>query len=390
MINEITMFMTEAVNAYDIENRKIQAVSDANFREYNLNKAKIELKIMQESGTVEDYMYLMTEAEETFGTKVMAVLHKIKETFIKFIETIKEKIKGVLDKITGNKVMSEVSDKLKTVPAAGKKKILVPNVDAQNKVYNETMSKLEVAASKAAAGQKVSKEDIDKIMQDHRKKRATVAGIAAAVAVTATAAVALAKSTQDKAYSDLNTVQKKFVDIHDTIKKFVEKLKLKVQGIDAVAVPIEPTDPSRTLGDVAATAEVAQVIEAAASEVNQWQASSILNNIKSFATAIKSFFTNLKNSGKDLSVDIKTNYDESVCESDPYFDPECFPKEEEIRIDDSDDPADDGDDGFDDVVSIDDEEDEACGSEGGEGCKEERRTGKSRCPQYPPGRERFL
>ena len=131
------------------------------------------------------------EADGNSGNKIATFFKKLRDAVIKFFTNLKDKIFSLF----GKKEYAENIDKLdkacKRNPLLGRKKIIVKNIDASNKVCDEHQGKLKTLMARIKSGKTVDKSDIDEVRQSFLEKHGKAIGIGAAVTITLGTAIVL-------------------------------------------------------------------------------------------------------------------------------------------------------------------------------------------------------
>lgn len=193
----VDKYLTEISNNYDITNMKIRAVMEATARQFNINCAEAELKVMQENGTTDDLAYLYEEANENLITKATATIKKIIEAIRKFFKDLKDKIISLFTRKDVNENILKIEKKVKMFPLLGRKKVLIPDLDGIVKLRDETNAELNKIIAKAKGGQQVTEDDVDNVKKSFLEKHGKQIGIAAAITVTLSVALIILKKYMD-------------------------------------------------------------------------------------------------------------------------------------------------------------------------------------------------
>lgn len=219
MIELINKYLYEAEQNFDLTMMKVDAVSEAAIRQYNINCASAELKVMQESGTDDDLAYYCEEAEKGFVASLVAILEKIKDAIVKFFSELKDKMLSLFTRKETNDAIEKIEKKVKIFPLFGRKKVMVPDVNAQKKEAEKAMSKLARIKARLFSGHKVSVDEVDEVEKSFMEAHGKQIGVAAAATVTIGAALAYLKSIMKKAPEDCKGLNKAAKDMLDDCKK---------------------------------------------------------------------------------------------------------------------------------------------------------------------------
>lgn len=224
MINEINMYLEEVCESYDLAEMKINAIMEASMRELQINYASAELKVLTESGTDDDLAYLYEEANNGFVETVIKTIEKIKDAIIKFFSDMKDKILSVINKKDNMDTIDKVEKKVKLFPLLGKKKVVVENYNEEEKVCHKYLAELAKLKAKLKSGQKVETEDVEEVKSKFLDEHGKFIGIAAAVTITVTAAIALIKKMSNDAGNVLKNNEKRSKDECDDGKEIAKKI----------------------------------------------------------------------------------------------------------------------------------------------------------------------
>lgn len=207
-------YISEASNDFDYNMMKIQAVSDANARQYEINRKSAELKVMNENGTDDDLNMLYEAASQLNDETIAVINEKASETVSKYFAKIKDKVSSAMSRTKTDETMVEVEKKVKLFPMIGKKKILVEDYKSVEKVAGEAHKSLKVLKAKAIAGQEITSDQIQEVMTKFENDEADCMGVAKAKPVTTNAAVTLARNLSKSASNVVDNIEsdcKKFL-----------------------------------------------------------------------------------------------------------------------------------------------------------------------------------
>ena len=176
----------ELSDKFDTRNMKINAYLESTIRQFNINTEHAQLKVIQESGTMDDLEYLEEQANEGAIAKIKAVIQKIIDAFKEFISTLKSKVVRVICNRETKSTLNKVQQKIKFNPILARKKVKVIDKKKPLKIIKQYQSKCDKHISRAKAG--VFKEseiqsiysDRDKYDADYKK---AVAGTAALITI---------------------------------------------------------------------------------------------------------------------------------------------------------------------------------------------------------------
>ena len=160
--NEMILTMESESSAFDKLFNQIVMFTEASYNEYKVNLKEAELKVIQESGTTEDLVYLESKAKEGFLVRSAKAIEKMVNTFV---EWIKKTINSFREFLNGEKTKTAL-DKANTVikenPKMKSEKIDMVDINKVEKVYNkhEAMVDKKIAMFKA---NKVSEKSLDEL-----------------------------------------------------------------------------------------------------------------------------------------------------------------------------------------------------------------------------------
>lgn len=190
-----------------LEMEKTNIFAEACFREYNINCQEAELKVVKESGTNDDLIYLQEAAKDGLIVKLKRAIQKLILSLKEYIGKVVDKIKVTYASKKAQDTIKKLEELSKTNPKIKKIKIQVHDVDKEQKVIQEAIDKISAQESKlksSTSREKISNE-VDTIKENCEKKRQNILK-AATLTLTVTAAIALLTkymvSLQNKALED--------------------------------------------------------------------------------------------------------------------------------------------------------------------------------------------
>lgn len=216
--------LTEASGIFDINLKKVNVVTEAARREYEINCMEAELKIMNENGTDDDLAFYYKEAENGLIDTVIKGIAKIKDAIVKFFSEIKSKIMVYITKAESTEALTKVSKKVKIFPLIGRKKMLMEDYNEETKIANEHIAKLSKLKAKANGNQEVSVEDVEEVKKSFLEKHGKKIGVAGAVTVTVIAALKFVETMTKKASGTCNSLEKESKKWCDDAKKIAENV----------------------------------------------------------------------------------------------------------------------------------------------------------------------
>lgn len=204
----------------DIMN-KCKVFAEATMNEFQANLKEAELKVVQESGTPEDLIYLEDAAKEGFIVRSAKTVEKIVQAFIQWM---KDKIAAVKSFFTSDKTQKTLDKAEKVVkenPKLKDKKVTIPDYENIDKEYVKLADEAKKARIDIKHGKDVSKEldDIDANLEELNKKKKAITitvGLAAAVAMAKVVYDELVKHESDKidsaSQADVESMEPKDVE----------------------------------------------------------------------------------------------------------------------------------------------------------------------------------
>ena len=183
---ELCLTLDDAYNTYDNISTKIGIYAEASFNEFQTNLKEAELKVVTESGTTEDLIYLESEAKEGFLVRSKHIIDKIIEEFKEFCRKIAEAVKNFFS--SNDKELKDLQTKINNNPKAKNKKVKIIDMKGVEKTTQKYRDENKKLMAKAKVG-KANKEDFTKLKDKFDKELA--AKVAVTVTVTAVAAIGL-------------------------------------------------------------------------------------------------------------------------------------------------------------------------------------------------------
>ena len=243
--------------AFDVSMMQVDAYMEACDREYNLHLKQAELKCLKENGTMDDYAYLESAAEEGAVAKIRKVVDKLIEVWKNFISTVKTKIIAKIASAETRQVLSRAEKKVKLNPLLARKKVKVRDIRKPLGVIKKYKTSTDKAAARAVKG--LFTETNLKTLQDSKELfreefRNSIAGEVALTTITVSALLAKLNSEVEKLPSYVDGMGK----THSTI---LEKLKVTV-GAEAAASATAATNACAAFSTEIAKAEVNTHVDA--------------------------------------------------------------------------------------------------------------------------------
>ena len=183
----------------DMTTKKIGIYLDALFRENEINCEEAELKVMKESGNIDDLTYLIEEANDGLIKKAADGIKKIFDTVIEFIKNLAKKVSEFFTGKSVDDTTKKMEEAIKKNPKLGKEKVTIPDIEGNQKFFDKQIAKLDKLFAKVKGGH-VSKNVTDEVDEINAEiaKRKKAAAIGAGVTVTLAAAIAALRAYYKK------------------------------------------------------------------------------------------------------------------------------------------------------------------------------------------------
>lgn len=204
LLKEMMSAMDDYSNSFDKVMAQCDAFVEAACRELETNFKEAELKVLRESGTAEDLVYLESQATEGFIIRAKNTLKKIKDSVIEFIEKI---VKSIKDFFAAEKTKKAIDKTQKTIdknPKFKNLKIKIMDTDKVEKTNNKFLDMVDkkIAMFKAGKFSSKDREELENIDKNYTKEIAIAVGATVTIAVAA-ALVILNKCDCAKKAEDL-------------------------------------------------------------------------------------------------------------------------------------------------------------------------------------------
>lgn len=227
MVELMEKYLSEACSAYDLADMKVTAFMNAATRTLDIHRHDAMLKVMTESGTDDDLDYLYEEAEKSFIESAQMAVKKIQESIAKFFADLRDKIINMLTEKDIKNNLEKIQKKLKLMPLLARKKVVIEDMEGQDKVTNEAIAQVAKLAAKKTAGQEVTTEDVAEVEKNFLEKHGKAIGVGAAVTVTVDALVTLLLAKVSKLGAETRSHE---ADTKNAVANFAKNLKA---GMDA-------------------------------------------------------------------------------------------------------------------------------------------------------------
>lgn len=224
MILEAFQEYCEISDTFDTRNMKLDAYLESTVRNFNINLEKAELKVMQESGTADDLIYLVEEASDGAIAKIKTIIQKIIDAFKQFISELKSKVVRIICNKDTKTTLDKVQQKIKFNPILARKKVKVVDKKKPLKVIKNYQARADKHISKVKAGVFKEKEiegiysDKERYDADYKK---AVAGTAALVTIAVSKLMADIRAEYNQLPSHIDGIDK---ETSEVLKNFISTL----------------------------------------------------------------------------------------------------------------------------------------------------------------------
>ena len=186
---------------------RFSTFAEASYNEYLTNIKEAELKVIKESGTEDDYVYLEKEASEGFIVRAKKTIQKIIDTIVKFVKDIVEKIENFFTDKKVDATIKKVDKASKTNPKLKSKKVTIPDYKKGVQAFKMSEDKADKKLSMMRAGKhsKDDKKEIDDIKSDFNKKKAVA--VAGTIAVPIGVAIGVLKLARKNAKENASNTE---------------------------------------------------------------------------------------------------------------------------------------------------------------------------------------
>lgn len=175
----------------ETEINKCDIFAESSFREFHINCMESELKVLTESGTEDDYKFLVEAAEESLFERIKKSIKKAVEALREFIRRTVEKIKGTVAADKAKQALTKLKNLVSENPILKKEKIEMNDLTAEFKAIDKGTHKLNAKLTKIKSG-KVNErdtEDINEIIEETEKDRKNIADKTTAVSISVDSAI---------------------------------------------------------------------------------------------------------------------------------------------------------------------------------------------------------
>ena len=231
---EFCLDCDKSYEAYVNKADKIIAFAEAAQQEFIVNHKEAELKVISESGTLDDLLYLEEANEQGAIEKLTNSAKKLLKEFLEWIDKLIESMKDFFNKKETKDAMKAAEEAVKENPELKKKTIEVEDIDQINKICDEYQDKIDKRISLIRTGKASDNEkEIAREMKESFGSEMSKAGkIGTAVGVGAalvTAGLVIARMEKNrKRVADEIEVDPVWGDIHDA-SHYVDYANLRQQ-----------------------------------------------------------------------------------------------------------------------------------------------------------------
>lgn len=228
--------LTEANSAFDIASMKLNAITEAANRQYNINLREAELKVMKENGTDDELSMLYEAAESDFVENIQKALDKLREAVVKFYSDCRDRLMDLLNRVNQDGKLDALEKKVKLMPLVSHKKIMVENYKAETDLYDDAMKSINKLLAKFRGNQEVTADDVAAVVKKYDDKHEDSIGASNAIKITVSDAIAQAKKLLSVANSTLKDHEKTALAACDDAKKDATKGNANVANQIANAI----------------------------------------------------------------------------------------------------------------------------------------------------------
>lgn len=177
---------------------KIGLFAEASYSEYQINLKEIALKVLKESGTEDDYIFLATEAAKDYAERAKKTIEKIIETIVTFIRNCKNKLIALFTGEKATKTIDKAESACEKNPKLCSKKIEYADTERQVKTLQKGIDTIKKNVAKVESRGYATEDDLtslDDVVKSTTKKIAVIGAISG---ITIGAATVLLKKYKNK------------------------------------------------------------------------------------------------------------------------------------------------------------------------------------------------
>ena len=161
----------------DTEMAKCDIFAESSFREFHINCMESELKVLKESGTDDDYRFLVEAAEDTLYERIKKALKKAIEALKTHINRMVEKLQNTVASTKAKQALNKLKDLVAKFPEIKKQRIEINDLNKEFSCVDRGIHKLNAKLAKMKAGKTGERdtEDINEIIETTEKERKDIA-----------------------------------------------------------------------------------------------------------------------------------------------------------------------------------------------------------------------
>jgi len=185
--NEMVLATEKETQTFDKLFEQCVMFAEASYQEYKTNLKEAELKVIQESGTPEDLIYLENAAKEGFLVRTGKTLKKIIDSFLTWLKNIIESIQSFLNKKENKEALEKAEKLAKENPKLKSEKIEVTDIKKMERIYDkhEAMINKKIAMFKAKKFSANDMDDLDEIEKSYNKEKAAAKKVTVSLSIAA-------------------------------------------------------------------------------------------------------------------------------------------------------------------------------------------------------------
>lgn len=259
-------YLKESSDLFDTRMAKVQSYMNAAVNEHAINLEECELKVMKESGTIDDLAYLVEEAKDGFIGRIKNAIAAIIKAFKEFCASIKTKILSAISNTEEG--IRNIQKKVKMNPILARKKVQYNDTEKEMKLCDKYLDKIKKFITKAKHSD-VDKKEVSDMRDEYEVDRRRVIG-GALVVISLSAAIGLLLSRKDKTGKMCNEAEKESSSV----------IESAMSGLD------ENTKES--------CAEAAEAAASFASKVAKDKQNAIVDHFGNLMTSVKNTVSKMK------------------------------------------------------------------------------------------------
>ena len=233
--NELMLTTEKETNAFEKVFEQCIMFAEASYQEYKTNLKEAELKVIQESGTPDDLIYLENAAKEGFLVRAGKAVTKMIDYFLTWLKNIIESIQEFLNNKKNKEDLSKAEKIIKTNPKIKSTKIEIDDVERMEKVCkkHEALVDRKIALFKAGKFTENDIKELENIEKEYEKEKDAAKKVTTTVViVTAIPLLGLTLKNlqkQEKEAKDISTPTVKETDTPDNMEAYTNAISLKLR-----------------------------------------------------------------------------------------------------------------------------------------------------------------